>query len=457
MAAAHATARSQAALETCNDIHALFRCPICYETMSLPVTLACGHSFCTCCIGPWYKAELAKLGGTATREKAPKCPTCRENIPINAAALKPSALLIALHEKLDSIRLSITALEAPEDPAPAPSTAAVATAESASSSLRHDGCTCPCSCDAGPLNASVVAYTSQIPPAAETNASSISQLTVAAIPMARVVTAVAAGAATNSSAAPAPPVAAQVVHVPTRENPAALAALRRAQQLSSQIEAQAPPPVDVIRAVVTAVVAPDTTTIIPAIQHSFISTSAAVPLARSASHPTPAADGSGRSSSSSSGGDETSSSSSQNHLDIGSPLRSPSSASSSASSGGSGTRTDMTSPCGRALTVPSTSSCSSSSSSSGAGVSRQPTEEQVLRQAEMLSMQVNDEGAAVTMAANGHFYCGRHVRRILGFYNGCSACGTHCGPDGGCNCLACHRLDLSLGLDNAHHPLPTRR
>ena len=52
----------------------------------------------------------------------------------------------------------------------------------------------------------------------------------------------------------------------------------------------------------------------------------------------------------------------------------------------------------------------------------------------LTDIKVNSEGVAAQKGDTGKYYCGR---KILS----CSCCNGHCGPNNGCNCLPCQKLD----------------
>lgn len=49
-------------------------------------------------------------------------------------------------------------------------------------------------------------------------------------------------------------------------------------------------------------------------------------------------------------------------------------------------------------------------------------------------VKINNAGAPSQKGETGHFYCGRRVLT-------CPCCDGHCGPNNGCNCLPCQKLD----------------
>jgi hypothetical protein len=62
---------------------------------------------------------------------------------------------------------------------------------------------------------------------------------------------------------------------------------------------------------------------------------------------------------------------------------------------------------------------------------------------------LNADGA-VAYPKGGHYYCGRTVTRA-GYHSApdCFSCDGVCGPGNGCNCVACHALDVGTGRGDA--------
>jgi hypothetical protein len=52
-------------------------CSVCYERLSAPLRLRCGHSYCKACIEEWYISSPAE---------APSCPSCRRPIVLKTLA-----------------------------------------------------------------------------------------------------------------------------------------------------------------------------------------------------------------------------------------------------------------------------------------------------------------------------------------------------------------------------------
>ena len=66
----------------------------------------------------------------------------------------------------------------------------------------------------------------------------------------------------------------------------------------------------------------------------------------------------------------------------------------------------------------------------------------------LTDFKVNSEGVAAQKGLTGKYYCGR---KILS----CSCCNGHCGPNNGCNCLSCQKLDQEereLREEEERHP-----
>jgi hypothetical protein len=51
-----------------NEIRCNYTCPICCDLLCCPISLTCGHNFCSHCVRQWY---------IANKEKKLKCPMCR--------------------------------------------------------------------------------------------------------------------------------------------------------------------------------------------------------------------------------------------------------------------------------------------------------------------------------------------------------------------------------------------
>ena len=50
---------------------------------------------------------------------------------------------------------------------------------------------------------------------------------------------------------------------------------------------------------------------------------------------------------------------------------------------------------------------------------------------------VNGAGRAARLGASGKYYCAGRLETK------CSCCDGYCGPENGCNCTACMRLDIA--------------
>lgn len=55
-------------------------CTICYETLCLPITLACQHTYCKLCI---YNMQVASKNRIGVSNNFVKCPTCRRESTVD--------------------------------------------------------------------------------------------------------------------------------------------------------------------------------------------------------------------------------------------------------------------------------------------------------------------------------------------------------------------------------------
>ena len=64
-----------------------------------------------------------------------------------------------------------------------------------------------------------------------------------------------------------------------------------------------------------------------------------------------------------------------------------------------------------------------------------------------------DGRRAVLSPTHRHYYCSARVPDIRYWSNCRSSCDGQCGPSNGCNCRACHALDIATGLGgyNSEH------
>ena len=80
-----------------------FECSICLRYMYQPVTLPCGHSFCQLCLRQCLEHNL-------------RCPSCRTDVPFEAADPQVSIALSDALEQLNPIEAAARRAEAAATP-----------------------------------------------------------------------------------------------------------------------------------------------------------------------------------------------------------------------------------------------------------------------------------------------------------------------------------------------------
>jgi len=410
--------RIEAALRHCNEIQSLLRCPICYDQLSHPVTLPCGHTFCTCCIGPWYQTEANKRRNLLTPSVTPKCPTCRNPISIHPSSLTASALVQSLNEKLERLTTSLNEASRRDDERGS---------HDRDETGGHRASSASCNCGATSTTYTQAA-TATLTPQPMLDDAGLSHEADASS------TVVASGHFTLKAHEKGPPQDQDINpeystgHLNAHDTVGA-ATSNRAQgdhhETRPTSEGCASTPSDPSHCSSANGGGEDSLKLSfqeAAPHNTYTQATRAV---RQATH----------------------TNSSEHSLYGSGALSVTHIGAESYGNAASATLHDGDDiPKMRQLAFTQEAAMSSH----GEG----DKEDQAIRDAEMLSLQINDERAAVTLGSNSHFYCGRTVRRITGLWNGCSSCGIRCGPDSGCNCCSCHRLDLTLGLGNGRHPKP---